>query len=224
VCEASRSDRESIASEPREQDQDLACQLLDVRQRNAMTFDRTDKELLIACRRGEESSWAALIDRYQRLIYAIPRRAGLNEDQAREVFQEVFVTLFKKMHDINEPDRLHAWLVTTARRKTWRLLSKERSLHARERLEAHEEAGVLAVLVDDAPLPDEAMIRLEEQHRIRTAVLALDPRCRKLLTMLYYQPEPAPYSEIAAAFGTSEGSIGPTRARCLKKLLRLLED
>jgi DNA-directed RNA polymerase specialized sigma24 family protein len=42
--------------------------------------------------------------------------------------------------------------------------------------------------------------------------------------MLYYRPEPAPYSEIAAAFGTSEGSIGPTRARCLQKLIRLLED
>ena len=46
----------------------------------------TDKELLISCRGGDESSWQALVDRYQRLIYAIPRRAGLNEDQAGEVF------------------------------------------------------------------------------------------------------------------------------------------
>lgn len=184
----------------------------------------TDKELLIACRRGDESSWQALVDRYQRLIYTIPRRAGLNEDQASEVFQEVFVTLFAKLYEINEPDRLHAWLVTTARRKTWRLLSKERSLRAGQTSDAYEDAGVLAVLVDETPLPDEIMVRLEEQHRIRSAVSALDPRCLQLLTMLYYQPEPAPYSEIAAAFGTSEGSIGPTRARCLKKLLRLLEE
>ena len=42
----------------------------------------TDKELLIACRQGDERSWNVLIDRYQRLMYAIPRRAGLNEDQA----------------------------------------------------------------------------------------------------------------------------------------------
>src|SRR6185503_3225366 len=93
----------------------------------AFCMQPTDKELLLSCRRGDESSWQALVDRYQRLIYAIPRRAGLNEDQAGEVFQEVFVTLFEKMNEINDPDRLHAWLVTTARRKTWRLLSKERS-------------------------------------------------------------------------------------------------
>ena len=96
----------------------------------------TDKELLIACRQGDEGR-GSLIDRYQRLIYAVPRRAGLNEDQASEVFQEVFVTLFEKMHDIQEPDRLHAWLVTTARRKTWRLLTKERALQ-RDRLEPED--------------------------------------------------------------------------------------
>ena len=181
----------------------------------------TDKELLLLCRRGDESSCQELVDRYQRLIYAIPRRAGLNDDQAGEVFQEVFVTLFEKMNEINEPDRLHAWLVTTARRKTWRLLSKERSSQLVRTGDGDAGDEALAV-TDNALLPDETLVRLEEQHRSRTALADLDPRCRQLLTMLYYQPEPPPYSEVAAALGTVEGSIGPTRARCLKKLLKLL--
>ena len=37
--------------------------------------------------------------------------------------------------------------------------------------------------------------------------------------MLFYQTEQPSYTEIARALGTSEGSVGPTRARCLKKLL-----
>lgn len=178
----------------------------------------TDKQLVMWCRQGNESSWQALIDRYQRLVYAVPRRAGLNEDQAGEVFQEVFVTLFEKMNEINEPDRLHAWLVTTARRKTWRLLSKERS---RQSIQTDEDDEAL-VVVDDSPLPDETLVRLEEQHRIRTALAGLDDRCQQLIKMLYYEAEPPPYSEIAAILGMPEGSIGPTRARCLKKLLKLL--
>lgn len=183
----------------------------------------TDTELLIACRQGDESSWQTLVDRYQRLIYAIPRRAGLNEEQAGEVFQEVFVTLFEKVNEINQPDRLHAWLVTTARRKTWRLLSKERSLHSAQTGENDDADEVFAV-VDNSPLPDETLVRLEEQHRIRTALSELDERCQKLLTMLYYRTDTPPYAEIAAELGTPEGSIGPTRARCLKKLLKLLEE
>lgn len=179
----------------------------------------TDRELLTACRAGDESSWGVLVDRYQRLIYAIPRRAGLSEDQAGEVFQEVFATLLQKLNDITDPDRLHAWLVTTARRKTWRLLSKERLLSRGD----EEQDEELTSIMDNTPLPDEILIRLEEQHRIRTALMALDERCQKLLTLLYYRPDPPSYAEIAAAFGISEGSIGPTRARCLKKMLQLLE-
>jgi RNA polymerase sigma factor (sigma-70 family) len=182
----------------------------------------TDRELLNACREGDESSWEALVERYQRLIYAIPRRAGLNEDQASEVFQEVFATLLQKLNDITDPDRLHAWLVTTARRKTWRLMSKERLLRPGAASDEERDDKLIA-MVDEAPLPDETLVRLEEQHRIRAALLALDERCQKLLTLLYYRSEPPSYAEIAAAFGTPEGSIGPTRARCLKKLLQLLE-
>jgi len=184
---------------------------------------RTDKELVIACRKGDESSWEALVDRYQRLIYTIPRRAGLSQDQASEIFQDVFVTLLEKLDDINEPDRLHAWLVTAARRKTWRFLTKERSLKEVDS-DIEDSEDTLATIVDKKPLPDEVLLQLEEQHRVRTAVAELDERCQRLLTMLYYQTEPPSYAEIAGAFGTSEGSIGPTRARCLKKLLRLLEE
>jgi RNA polymerase sigma factor (sigma-70 family) len=184
---------------------------------------RTDKELLIACRKGDESSWEALVDRYQRLIYTIPRRAGLDQDQASEVFQDVFLTLLEKIDDINDPDRLHAWLVTAARRKTWRLVTKERSLR-RVNLDEEEGEDDLVDIVDSTPLTDEVLLQLEEQHRVRTAVAGLDDRCHKLLTLLYYQSEPPSYAQIAEDFGTSEGSIGPTRARCLKKLLRLLEE
>ena len=185
-------------------------------------MERSDSELLLGCRGGDESAWEALVNRYQRLIYAIPRRAGLNEDLAAEVFQEVFATLLEKLEEIEQPERLKAWLVTTARRKTWRLLNREKATRT---LDDDDDAGAdqLSRLPDNAPLPDEVLIQLEEQHTVRTAVSSLDERCRQLLTMLFYLAEPPPYSEIAARLGTTEGSIGPTRARCLQKLLRLLE-
>ena len=183
---------------------------------------QSDKELLLACRRGDEAAWEALVGRYQRLIYAIPRRAGLDEDRAAEIFQEVFTTLFEKLDGIEQPERLHAWLVTTARRKTLRTLRRASSLQSLDE-ENEEGAAELDRLADDSPLPDEVLIRLEEQHRVRVGLASLDERCRRLLTMLFYHAEPPPYAEIAAAIGAPEGSVGPTRARCLQKLLRALE-
>ena len=186
-------------------------------------MQRTDEQLLLDCRRGDESAWEALVHRYQRLIYAIPRRAGLDEDLSAEVFQEVFSTLLQSVERIEQPSRLHAWLVTTARRKTWRLISREAGTQSLSSGDDEEGGGLLETLADRALLPDEALLQLEQQHLVRAALEELDPRCRDLLRMLFYASEPPPYSEIAARLGTTEGSIGPTRARCLQKLLKLLD-
>ena len=183
-------------------------------------MEDSDLQLVLACRRGDQLAWETLIRRYQRLIYAIPRRAGLDDDHAAEIFQDVFTTLFQKLNDIQEPEKLQAWLVTTARRKTLRTISKMR---ARPGSETNAELENEAEMADEAPLPDEQLISLEEQHRVRTALSLLDPRCRTLLQMLFYQAEPPSYAEIAAALEIPEGSIGPTRARCLAKLLRILK-
>ena len=184
-------------------------------------MERTDEQLLLACRRGEEAAWEALVRRYQRLVYAIPRRAGLDEDDAAEVFQEVFTTLLESADSIEQPSRLQAWLVTTAKRKTWRAVSRARSSRPFAS-EEDEVGGEMYDIADESVLPDEAIMRLEEQHLVRAALADLGGRCQTLLQMLFYSPEPPPYSEIAAALGASEGSIGPTRARCLKKLLEVL--
>ena len=179
---------------------------------------QTDEQLVLACRRGDEVAWEALVRRYQRLIYAVPRRAGLDEDAASEVFQEVFTTLLQSIDSIEQPSRLHAWLVTTARRKTWRVIRRARVSRPFDD-ERDDGEGEMYDLADEGLLPDEALTRLEEQHLVRAALGELGERCRTLLRMLFYAAEAPPYSEIAAALGTSEGSIGPTRARCLKKLL-----
>ena len=184
-------------------------------------MEETDLELVLACRRGDQLAWERLIRRYQRLIYAIPLRAGLDEDHAGEIFQDVFTTLFQKLNDIEQPEKLHAWLVTTTRRKTLHAISKA-LIHQHSDVNT-DELHLVAVIRDEAPLPDEQLLMLEEQHRIRTALSSLDERCRTLLQMLFYGAEPPSYADAAKALGIPEGSIGPTRARCLAKMLRLLK-
>ncbi len=177
---------------------------------------------MLACRRGDAAAWEALVARYQRLVYSIPRRAGLDEALSADVFQHVFARLVEHLDRVEQPERIGAWLATTARREAWRLSRRERT--AVPFAERDESDGEAAELPDSAPLPDEVLARLQEQHTVRTAVAALDERCRHLLTVLFYRPDPPPYAEIAAELGLPEGSIGPTRARCLQKLRGLLGD
>jgi RNA polymerase sigma factor (sigma-70 family) len=175
-----------------------------------------DAALVLACRAGDPGAWELLIRRYQRLVYSVPLRAGLGEDGAAEVFQRVFAVLFEKLDTITQPERVRSWLITTARRESWAYGRHERRTVALPGAGHDDEAG--DELPDTGPLPGEALERMERQQIVRQAVAALDERCRTLLQLLFFQPEPPSYAAIAAALGTSEGSIGPTRARCLEKL------
>jgi RNA polymerase sigma factor (sigma-70 family) len=189
--------------------------------RATMTFaDLPDAELLARCRAGSASAWEVLVRRYQRLIYTVVRRAGMDEHTAADVFQAVFERLNAHLERIDQPERLQAWLVTTARRETLRLLEHERRMA--RRADDDDTDDPIAVLADESPLPDELLTRLQDEHRVRRALQRLDARSRDLLALLFQQDEPLAYADIAARLGISEGSIGPTRMRALAKLRDLL--
>ncbi len=183
----------------------------------------SDVDLIAACRQGESEAWVMLVNRYQRLIYTIPRRAGLDEEQAADVFQRTFTRLLENINNIRQPASIQAWLVTTARRETLRLIREQKAEQPFSFMDDPENAHNHETTPDDNPLPNEVLEQLEEQHLIRTALATLEERCRHLLTLLYYRADPPSYTEVAATLDMPEGSLGPTRARCLEKLRRLLE-
>lgn len=181
-------------------------------------MDPSNEELIQACRQGDQTAWETLVRRYERLVFSIPRKAGLDQERSAEVFQQVFATLVEHLDRIEQPDRIAAWLVTTTRRETWRLAQREPQTHSLD--DDHER--VAQYLSSNDPLPDKVLQQLEEQNQIHLALAALDGRCRRLLNLLFFRPDPPSYAEIADEMDISEGSIGPTRIRCLKKLRSLL--
>lgn len=183
-------------------------------------FSQTDKQLISDCRRGNSDAWNAVIERYQRLIYAIPRRAGLNDEQSADVFQEVFLTLFEKLDDIQEPEKIRAWIVTTTKYKTWAVIRGTKGIYSP--VSSEEMEYEMSQLRDGSALADDALIELEEQHLIRTALNKLGDVCRQLLSMIFLRDPPASYAEAAKDLGVGQTNISPMRARCLKKLAELL--
>jgi RNA polymerase sigma factor (sigma-70 family) len=185
-----------------------------------------DHELVQRCRQGEQAAWAVLVRRFQRLVYTVPRTAGLPEEQAADVFQFSFERLHQHLHRLEDPARVRAWLVTTAKRETLRLLGENRryaSTAVAGTGADEDEADPLAAVPDPAPLQDAQLDALQQHHRLRAAVDRLDPAARQLVELLFLQDEALPYAEIARRLQMPEGSIGPTRARCLAKLRKLLE-
>jgi RNA polymerase sigma factor (sigma-70 family) len=181
-----------------------------------------DKEIITACLKGEESAWEALILRYQRLIYSIPLRSRLSQDDAADVFQAVCLKLYEKLETLRDHERLSAWIITTTTRECWRWSARQRRETSTDDFENGEESGAPKQIASDLPLADDERIALEQQHTVRQAVAALSERCRRLVTLLFYNKDEASYSDISRQMEMPVASIGPTRARCLEKLKKLL--
>ena len=190
-----------------------------------------DPSLVARCRGGDASAWEVLVRRYQRLVYAIARRAGLDEQAAADVFQTVFLRLLQHLPNIAEPARLQAWIVTTAKREAW--LQRERgqrmvSMTVDDADAAHAahaahpaDTGAWAI-ADEAPGPEETVEHWQRLAQVRLALERLDERCRRLLQVLFAD-EGIGYDDVARRLDMPVGSIGPTRARCLAKLRRSVD-
>ena len=184
-----------------------------------------DAHLLARCQGGDGAAWEALVVRYQRLVYAIVRRIGLDEHSAADVFQTVFMRLMEHLPRLTDPNRLQAWIVTTAKREA--LLQRKRGMRAVSMTQVDDEDGSASEwdVADDSPLPEDALAELQMQNQVRSAMDALDARCRELLTLLYsYDDDKHAYDDVARRMVMPVGSIGPTRARCLGKLRKLVEQ
>ena len=181
-----------------------------------------DHDLIARCLEGDEFAWEALIRRYQRLVYSIPIRYGLGEEVASDVFQAVCLLLLEHLSALKDTGKLASWLITTTSRECWRVAHRLR--REAPMGEGGEDGGRLrADVPDERPLAEAEQIQLAEQHRVRVALEGASERCRTLLQLLYFAQERPSYEEISRRIGIPVPSIGPTRARCLEKLRRMLE-
>ena len=182
-----------------------------------------DSALVKACLGGDSQAWEALILRYQRLIYSIPIRAGFSPVDAADIFQTVCLRLFEKLRTLRKQERISSWLMTTTTRECWRVVEKRRRETQPSIYDQDYEQDIVSRLASEEPLADQQRIAFERQQAVREAVEGLSERCRLLIKLLFYSKEEQSYSDIARQTKVPLNSIGPTRARCLQKLKRILE-
>ena len=178
----------------------------------------SDTDLIYACRSGEEEAWNALVTRYERLVYTIPYRYGLTPTEVSDVFQSVWLSLLRNLKTLRQPDRIAAWLVTTTRRECW---ERRRGKDFKNIITSELDSHIIRTRSEE-PSPDELVSTFERHEALRQALDHLDPRCRQMIELLYFDPGIPSYADIAANLDMPIGSIGPLRARCLKKLRKIL--
>jgi RNA polymerase sigma factor (sigma-70 family) len=163
---------------------------------------------------GDQSAWNVLVDRFAGTVWAIARAHRLDAATAADVSQTTWLRLVEHLDRIDQPDRIGAWLATTARRESLRMIR----LSGRQ-IPTGDDFDLLQAPAVDPPV--DGQLLAEERHEVLSALVSQLPcRCQLILRLLSADT-PLSYKELSEALDMPIGSIGPTRARCLEHLRRL---
>jgi len=179
----------------------------------------SEERLVSQCLLGESAAWSDLVDRYKNLVSAIIRRSGTPAADAADVSQAVWIDIYTQLAQLRNPSSLRFWIATITRHKCYHWGRRE----SRRRVRPWDQRRALT-LEDPSPPADEVLERLDRQQEIREAIHDLSPRCRELLTLLFLDDPPRPYTEVASRLHLAVGSIGFLRGTCLDRLRKTLED
>jgi RNA polymerase sigma factor (sigma-70 family) len=175
-----------------------------------------DAKLVEKCLRGEEAAWTALLSKYKNLIFSIPIKYGFSREESADIFQAVCLELLYELKRLREPRALASWLIRITYNKCFHQRQRD------QRFAAESGQEELATAAEE--IPESRLYELDRDQALRTALASLQPRCHKLVEMLFFESPARPYDEIAKSLSLAIGSIGSIRRRCLDELRKNLEE
>ncbi len=174
---------------------------------------------LRAAAAGDAEAWSRLVERHAGLVWSICRAHRLSTDDAADVSQLTWLRLLENLDRIRDPQRLAAWLATTCRRECLAFLRRSRS-------STPVGDDYLDRLLGGAAAADQPALVADHHATLWLAFLRLSERCQRVLRALVINAEDGPpsYQAVATELQMPVGSLGPTRARCLDQLRKLLDN
>lgn len=159
-------------------------------------------------------AWERFVELYTPLLYAFVRRNGMDVGEARDVLQEVFLLLWKKLPTFQaDPNqRFRGWLWTVVRNKVvdWRRQAAANTLRT------------VASAIDPES-PDTCTDLEEQEYRAHLVAAAMrvvrrdfDERTWKACWEYVAQSRPA--AEVARELGLSVDSVYQAKVRVLARL------
>lgn len=174
-----------------------------------------NRQLVASAIDGDQAAWNTLVARYTRLVWHVIHGFGsLSPDDRADVHQTVWLQLVERLDTIRDPDKVGAWLATTARNQC---ISRLRSSGGEI-----PDPDAVDDVPSDAATGEQLVLDSERDAALWSAFGTLRVGCQQLLRLLLADP-PFSYDEVAEILDMPRGSIGPTRQRCLQQLRLALD-
>src|SRR5690349_16157091 len=143
----------------------------------AVAVEESDAQLVSRCRAGDAAAWNEFVERFSRYVYAIAGRGfRLAQQDAEDVFQEVFARAYERLPDLRSDDAVRPWLAQLTRRlciDRLRLLARDTPTDTEP---------------DELEL-DEVLTTLDDAMDVRSALDRVGDPCREILDRFFCRDE-----------------------------------
>ena len=187
------------------------------RQKTIKKMTETDIDLIAGLRKQSPKAQQQMLDRYGRDVFAQVARLVPGIENAEEVYQDVFVKVFKNINRYDEgKSALRTWILRIAYNEAITFLR-----HQRPTMVYIEDREGEADTVSETEVEETlGHANAETVQIIRAALKHLPPDERAIITMFYY--EEMSLKEIAYVTESIPTTVASKLSRTRKKLCRII--
>lgn len=172
--------------------------------------DKSDKQLVGMCRRGNERAARELVNRFQRPVFSIIYRMVRDREKAEDLAQETFVRTFNNLDRYDRSYKFSSWLFKIAYNLTVdhlrRKVIKTISIHGSpDAVTADQQEATSVTLESTEEAPDARLESLELADQLELAIGKLREEYRTVIILRHV--EGRAYEEIAEIMGIPLGTV-----------------
>jgi RNA polymerase sigma-70 factor (ECF subfamily) len=183
-----------------------------------------DTDLIIQAQKGNQNAFEELVYRYDRSVLSIALKYSNNEDDAKDLYQEVFIRVYRSIKGFRFQSEFSTWLfrITTNVCLTYKSRSKE---HLRVSIDKdfddeENEFSTTKELVYDGSSPEEISSGADLGEMVNAAVESLSPKQKMTFVLKHY--EGYKIREIAEMLNCKEGTVKKYLFDAIKNLRKKL--
>ncbi len=169
----------------------------------------SDTDLIIQAQKGDQSAFEELVYRYDRNVLSVAMKYANDEDDAKDLYQEVFIRVYRGLKNFRFQSEFSTWLfrITTNVCLTYKSRSKE---HLRVSInknfdDEESELSTTEELIYDGSSPEEISSGTDLGEIVNAAVESLSPKQKMTFILKHY--EGYKIREIAEMLNCKEGTV-----------------
>ena len=187
---------------------------------------KVQKEVIEGCKAGDEKAFSEIVLTYQKKVFNIAYRMLGNTEEAKDLAQEVFLSVFESIRDLREDAKFEPWLTQVTLnhcRNRWKYLKRRKYFNSEsldEPIET-EDGNRVKPIYDPSGNPETLYEKKAIQQFIQRGLLKLKEDQRELIVLRDLQG--LSYEEIGKLFGLPEGTVKSKLHRARMDLKEQLE-